>query len=320
MLLRYQCEHDELNKPTTQVTRHNSHAKGTEKFLAHLAMLFFAIFIAGSYSIGALATQHMQPAPLQALRYVVSVILLGILCFGVLRMPMRIPAQPWRFLVLGFLMGVYMLTLFIALRFTNPVATGAVFTIMPLMSAGFAWLLLRQYTRPGVLAGLSLAAIGAIWVIFRGDLQALLSFDIGKGELIFFVGVICHAIYVPLIRKFNRQENPFLFTFWAAVGTMCVLLLPAAPQLPEIDYLHLPAIIWIAIAYLSIVATGLTFLLLQYGSLRLPASKVLGYGYLTPTFIIIIEGLIGHGWASAPVFLGALVTAGGLAIMAALPD
>ncbi|MNL89583.1 hypothetical protein D3C87_2199950 [compost metagenome] len=54
--------------------------------------------------------------------------------------------------------------------------------------------------------------------------------------------------------------------------------------------------------------------------MRLPASKVLGYGYLTPTFIIIIEGLIGHGWTSPPVFIGALITAGGLVMMAVLPD
>jgi len=53
---------------------------------------------------------------------------------------------------------------------------------------------------------------------------------------------------------------------------------------------------------------------------RLPASKVLAYGYLTPTFIIVIEGLIGHGWASGAVFLGALVTACGLLVLAWLPD
>lgn len=307
-------------KTTGAASQHNSHAKGREKLLAHLAMLLFAVIIAGSYSVGAIATRHMDPAPLQTLRYGVTVLLMAILCFGVLRMPLRLPARPGRFLVLGLLMGTYMLTLFTALQFTSPVATGAIFTIMPLMAAGFAWLILRQHTRPGVMAGLVVAALGAIWVIFRGDINALLSFDIGKGELIFFVGVICHAIYVPFLRKFNAGEPPLIFTFWAGVGTFLVLLVPALPSLPAIDILHLPTTLWLSIGYLSVLATIITFLLLQYGSMRLPASKVLGYGYLTPTFIIIIEGLIGNGWASAPVFIGALITAGGLALMAVLPD
>ena len=61
-------------------------------------------------------------------------------------------------------------------------------------------------------------------------------------------------------------------------------------------------------------------MLLQYASMRLPAPKVLGYGYLTPSFIIVLEGLIGHGWVNLSVVAGALVTACGLLVMALLPD
>jgi hypothetical protein len=50
------------------------------------------------------------------------------------------------------------------------------------------------------------------------------------------------------------------------------------------------------------------------------ADKVLGYGYLTPSFIIVLEGLLGHGWAAPPVILGALVTAAGLLVMGVLKD
>lgn len=299
---------------------HNRHAKGREKLLAHLAMILFAVLIGGSFSLGGLAAQHVPAAALQVMRYLMTIAVLGIMTFGILRVPFSLPSQPWRFAILGALMSVYMLTMFIALEFTSPVATGAVFTLMPLMAAGFALVLLGQRTRLGVLASLVIAAIGAIWVIFRGNVDALLRFDVGSGELIYFVGVICHAMYVPLIRKFDRRENPFAFGFWMAMATAFFLFFPAAPQLPEIDYAHLPDIVWIALAYLSVVTTAITFLLLQYASLRLPSSKVLAYGYLTPTVVIVMEGLLGHGWASPPVFAGALVTACGLVVMALLPD
>lgn len=309
-----------MTNEQTSASRHNIHARGRQKLLAHLAMLLFAMLIASSFSIGGLATRSMPPIALQAMRYAATVAVIGVLCFGVFRHPFRLPSEPARFFALGLLMSVYMVTMFIALQFTAPVATGAVFTLMPLASAVFAWMLMRQRTRPDVLLSLLLAAVGAIWVIFRGDLAALLAFDVGRGELIYFVGVLCHAAYVPLLRLFNRGEPSIVFVFWATVCTLFFILIPATPQLLSVDYAALPAFVWFAAIYLAVVTTGVTFFLLQFASMRLPAPKVLGYGYLTPTFIIILEGLIGHGWASASVFAGALVTAGGLLLMARLPD
>ncbi len=308
-----------LTQPHAARGRHNIHAMGREKLKAHLAVLLFSLLVSGSFSFGGIATQLIDPIALQALRYALTVMLIGLLCLK-LGVSLSLPREPWRFGVLGLLMAVYMTTMFIALQFTKPVATGAIFTLMPLLSAVFAWFLMRQHTRPGVLVSLLIAATGAVWVIFRGDVSALLAFDIGRSEMIYFVGVLCHAAYVPLLRLFNRKEAPLAFVFWAAVATFGFILVPAAPRLVAVDFLALPPIVWIAVLYLSVIATAVTFFLLQYASMRLPAPKVLAYGYLTPTFIIVIEGLIGHGWASAPVFLGALVTACGLLVMALLPD
>jgi len=309
-----------MKQDVSPKTPHQVHTKGIEKLRAHLAMMSFAILIAGSFSFGGLATQHMGAGPLTLWRYLLTVIVLGLMTFGYARVPFHFPKQSWRFVILGGLIAVYMLTMFKALEFTNPVSTGAVFTLMPLLSAGFAYLLLGQRTRPGVLAGLIIAALGAVWVIFRANIQAILAFDIGQGELIFFVGVVCHAIYVPLIRKFGRQENPFAFGFWVAVFTVPWLLVPGGIGLITTDFTALPAIVWVAVLYLAVVTTAITFLLLQYASMRLPASKVLGYGYLTPSFIILLEGLLGHGWTSLPVLAGALTTGCGLLLMALLPD
>lgn len=172
-----------------------------ERLLGHLAMLLFSTLIAGSFSFGGLAAQHMEAAPLTLWRYLLTVLVMAVLAFGVFRAPLAFPKESWRFLVLGGLIAFYMLTMFTALEFTDPVSTGAVFTLMPLLSAGFALLFLGQRTRSGVLVALMIAAVGAVWVIFRGSVEAILSFDIGRGEMIFFTGVAAHAAYVPLIRK-----------------------------------------------------------------------------------------------------------------------
>ncbi len=296
------------------------HATGHEKLKGHLAMLLFAVLIAGSFSFGGLAARYMEAEPLMLWRYILTIAVMAALAFGVFRVPATPPKEAWRFLLLGGLIAVYMLTMFMALEFTSPVATGAVFTLMPLLSAAFALPILGQRTRPGVLAGLVIAAAGAVWVIFRGDIDAILSFDVGAGEMIFFVGVVGHALYVPLIRRFDRGEPAVAFGFWVTVGATLWLVPPGIKALLAVDFSALPFAVYAAVTYLAVVTTAGTFLLLQYASMRLPASKVLGYGYLTPSFIILLEGLLGHGWASLPVLAGALVTACGLALMALLPD
>ncbi|MBO9627964.1 MAG: DMT family transporter [Shinella sp.] len=283
-------------------------------------MLLFAVLIAGSFSFGGLAARYMEAEPLTLWRYIMTIVVMAVLAFGAFRVPAVWPKEIWRFLLLGGLIAIYMLTMFTALEYTSPIATGAVFTLMPLLSAGFALPVLGQKTRPGVLAGLVIAAAGAGWVIFRGNIADILAFDVGTGEMIFFAGVVCHALYVPLIRRFDRGEPAVAFGFWVTAGATIWLIAPGIRGLVETDFSALPLTVYAAVTYLAVVTTAGTFLLLQYASMRLPASKVLGYGYLTPSFIILLEGILGHGWASLPVLAGALVTACGLALMAFLPD
>jgi len=96
--------------------------------------------------------------------------------------------------------------------------------------------------------------------------------------------------------------------------------LAALPDLFSIDWLALPPLVWYTIAYLATFTTAATMFLLQYASVRLPASKVLAYGYLTPAFIILTEGLLGHGWVPWHIMIGALVAALALVVMAFAAD
>lgn len=299
-------------------------AIGQQKLVGHLAMILFALLIAASFSIGSRAAPHIESAAMNALRFFCGAVLMAVVAQVALRNSGRtaltIPNDPWRFLVLGALMGVYFVTMFIALQTTSPVSTGAMFTLIPFMSTVFGYLFLRQTVNSTVIISLLLAGAGSIWVIFRGDLDAILAFNLGPGERLFFFGCIGHAAYAPLVRRLNRGEPVVAFTFWTLSATCLCISLYGIPAILETDWLNLPNIVWIAIAYLAIFTTAGTFFLLQLGSMRLPASKVLAYGYLTPVFIICMEGIAGSGWVSLSVTIGALVTVGGLIVLAFSSD
>lgn len=300
---------------TIAPNKHTTHAIGRDRLLGHLAMVTFAAMIGGSFTLGALTVPHVDSAPLNTFRFIIGTVVMGVYTFGIRRQPFRVPEAPWRYAILGAVMAIYFVAMFIALSMTSPVSTSAVFTLMPIMTAVIAFFLLGQTISPIVGVSLFIAALGSIWVIFRGELDAILSFDIGQGELIYFVGCIGHAAFAPLLRKFDRGEPNSVSSFFVVLATTIWVAIYGLPGVLATNWLALPPIAWIGILYLAIFTGTLTFMLMQFAAQRLPASKMLAYGYLVPGFVILYEGLAGHGWVSLAVALGALVTVMGLVVL-----
>ena len=295
-------------------------ASPRERLLAHLSMLAFSALIAGSFTTGALAVPHIHPIPLNAVRFLLAAALMGVAAFVLARHRFSFPPAPWRFGIMGALMAVYFVTMFIALTMTQPVATSAVYTLVPMMTAVTAYFLVGQRSGGAIIVSLILAGLGAVWVIFHGDLEAILSFDIGRGELIYFIGCFAYAFYTPLLRRFSRGEPSLVQSFWTLSATAVWIAVSGIPDIVSTDWLNLPPTVWWVVLYLAVGPTALCFFLIQFASLRLPASKVIAYGYLTPAFVILFEALAGHGWPSLSIVAGAMVTVLGLIVLAAVRD
>ncbi|RMA43998.1 DMT family transporter [Rhodophyticola porphyridii] len=277
----------------------------------HLAMLAFSALIAGSFSLGGQIANEISPAALNAVRFAIAAaVIAGVIAArgGGFR---AVAVAPWRYLILGGLFAVYFVTMFEGLKTAPPVSAAAVFTLTPVMAAGFGWLMLRQATTPRMGVALAVGAAGALWVIFRADLSALLAFEIGRGEWIFFWGCICHAAYTPAVRLLNRGEPVLSFTFGTLLACALVLLVWGWRDLAETDWAGLRPLVWITLVYVAVIASSTTVFLVQFATLRLPASKVMAYTYLTPSWVILWEMALGQ-----PV-PGVLILAGvGLTVLA----
>lgn len=265
----------------------------------HLAMLAFSALVAGSFSLGVLAAPHIDPGALSVVRFILAGVLVGAAAAATTGIPRSAWAAPWRYLVLGGLLGTYFVLMFEGLKSAAPVSAAAVFTLTPLMAAGFGWLFLRQRLTGRMALALAIGGVGALWVIFRADLAALMAFQVGRGEAIYFVGCVAHAAYAPLVRKLNRGEPAVVFTFGMMVAGTVLLALYAWPAVVATDWSALPGIVWVTLVYVAVAASAMTFVLLQYASLRLPAAKVMAYTYLVPSWValweVVLHGLVQPG-------------------------
>jgi drug/metabolite transporter (DMT)-like permease len=284
----------------------------------HLAMLLFSMLVAGSFSLGAMAANHIAPTALTAARFVIAIgVTLG-LALAAGGVPRKALAAPWRYLILGGLFGIYFVTMFEGLKTAPAVSTAAVFTLTPVMAAAFGWLLLRQATTPRMGLALALGATGALWVIFRADPARLLAFEIGRGEAIYFWGCVAHALYTPMVRRLNRGESPLVFSLGMMVAALALVAAWGWRDVVQTDWRSLPPIVWVTLVYVSVFASAVTFILLQYATLRLPSAKVMAYTYLTPSFVILWEIALGRGAPPGLILVGVLLTV--LALAALLKD
>ena len=274
----------------------------------HLAMLAFSALVAGSFSLGVLAAPHIDPGALSVARFVLAGVLVGAAALATTGIPRSAWAAPWRYLVLGGLLAAYFVLMFEGLKTAPAVSAAAVFTLTPLMAAGFGWLFLRQRLTGRMALALAVGGLGALWVIFRADLGALRAMEIGRGEVIYFVGCIAHAAYAPLVRKLNRGEPAVVFTFGMMLAGTLLLGLYAWPAVLATDWAALPGIVWVTLVYVAVAASALTFVLLQYATLRLPAAKVMAYTYLVPSWVILWEIALHGAVPPGLVLVGAALT------------
>jgi len=287
----------------------------SEALRGHLAMLVFSALVAGSFSLGVMVANEIVPAALNAARFAIASVVIGIAALATHGLKRSDFQAPWRYLLLGGLFAGYFVLMFYGLQTAAPVSAAAVFTLIPLMSAVFGWILLRQVTTGRMAAALAIGGSGALWVIFRGDLTALGSFEIGQGEVIYFWGCVLHALYTPMVRKLNRGEPAVVFTFGMLLAGCVVLVVFGWRDLLATDWGQLPVIVWIGLFYLAIFASASSFVLLQYATMRLPSAKVMAYSYLTPSWVILWEVALGRSAPTGLVLGGIVLTVIALAML-----
>lgn len=274
----------------------------------HIAMLMYSALVAGSFSLGSIVANEIEPTAISAVRFSLAAILMGIVAFfgpGIKRSQF---VAPWRYLILGGLLSFYFVFMFMGLKSASPVSAAAVFTLIPLFAAVFGFILMRQIMSLRMSTALMFAAIGAMWVILRGDLSELVKFNLGQGELIYMYGCIIHGIYTPMVPKLNRGESAITFTFGTLFAGSILLVVFSYSDICATDWANLPAIVWVTLGYLVVFATAISFVLIQFAAMRLPSAKVMAYTYLTPVWVILWEVLFGNGLPQAIVLPGILLT------------
>ena len=273
----------------------------------HMAMLFFSLLVSGSFVLGSIIANLISPDLVTFLRFLIAFIAITILILYQSKFCFLKYLSIGRSLILGALISIYFITMFEGLKTASSTSMAVVFTLTPLLAGFFDLIFSNRVMSKKVWITVVVAAIGALWIIFDGNIQNFINFKVGYGEKLFFIGCICHALYAALIPKFNNGEPAIVQTFGTLISGIIILGLFSNKEIIYSSWIDFPVIVLLTILYLAIFATAASFFLIQYSAVRLSSIKVMAYTYAVPIWVVLLQIIFLQQLPNTITFVGAFV-------------
>ena len=269
-------------------------------------MVVCATLVSTSFIVGEHIAKHLDPAALTLVRFILAACFLFpvIYCKFGLRVGLK---SLGRYGLVSSSLVIFFWCMFFSLQYTTALNTSVLFTLVPAFSAIYSVIIVGEKIGKSTIAALGFGLLGAIWVIFRGDLSLFLGLQWNRGDIIFFVGCLAMGLYTPLVKRMHRGEKMEVMTFWILITGSFWLLPVGGLELLRIDLTAVSAGTWGWIAYLAFFTTVVSFYLTQYAIQFIGPTRVMAYSYLYPGLVLVIEIIIGRGWPELRVMPGIAV-------------
>lgn len=279
--------------------------------MLYLKLVLMAVFWSGVFPAVNIALRSMSVYTTVFLRFWwAAVLLLILLRWREHRLARLSPRETVLVIGLG-LLGISLYnTLFTAgLALVEASRAAVIVATNPSFTALIAALFLKERLGGTRLLGVVLSLLGGLWVLCRGDPQVLAEFELGRGEFFLISCVFVWSAYALVGRIALSSLSPLALTAYVmAVGSLPL----AVPVWLEGDSLFGATWEgWMALAYLVLFGTVMTFQWFYEGVKELGAARASQFINLVPVLAVIESVLIlGEPMTPALIVGGALVFAG----------
>ena len=281
--------------------------------LAWLWLVSAPLFWAGNFIVGRALRGDAPPVTLNFWRWALALALLVPLSLGQLRRHRAALLRAWPLVLALGLTGIalYQVLAYYALSLTTALSAALVGATAPLAIALCAWAAYHDPITPRQGIGLLAALAGAVIVITRGDIGALLVLRLGQGELLMAAAVGVWAVYSVLLKRAPAGVPALTLLTASAIAGLALMTPAYLWQLAAGERLAISAATLLGVGYTALFASVLAFLAWGRGVAALGPSRAAGFINLLPIFTALLSvALLGeqiapfHLAGAALVFLG----------------
>ncbi len=274
--------------------------------MLYLKLALMAVFWSGVFPAINILLRSMDVFTSVFLRFWwAAVLLLVLLRWREHRLPRLSPREAVLVAALG-LTGISLynslftagLALVEASRAALIVPTNPAFTVV------FAAIFLKERLGGTRAVGVALSVAGAIWVLSRGDLRLLATFELGPGEILLIVCVFLWSAYTLLGRLALFSLSPLALTAYVTLAGSLPMAIPAWFEHESLARVTWQS--WAALAYLVVFGTVLPFLWFYEGVKTLGAARASQFINLVPP-LAVAESVLILGEPFTPALLVGVV-------------
>jgi drug/metabolite transporter (DMT)-like permease len=232
----------------------------------YLLLSFTALFWAGNSIVGRAARDIMPPVALAFWRWALALVLLLPFAWPYLKRDFsKLKMSLNWVLLLGVLgIGTFNTLLYTGLQTTTAVNGLLLQSMQPALILMLGVIVFGERVRLLQILGIVLSIIGALMIILRGDLKALVELQFNLGDLVITAAVIVWSFYSVLLRK-RPEVHPLSFlaaTF--AVGVVVIFPLYVA-EIASGRMIESRSESWLAISYVCLFPSLIAYLFFNRG-------------------------------------------------------
>lgn len=282
--------------------------------MPYVQLVFAALFWGGTFIAGRQLAPLLDPYAAAFLRFALASLLLTGWVYVRHRGLPGIDVRQAAAIVLLGATGVFAYNLFFfsGLHSVEAGRAALIIALNPVVIAvGSTWFY-RETLSPRQVIGIGLSLLGAVIVIGRGDLAALLRGAVGRGELLLLGCVLSWVAYTLLGRRLLRRITPLVAVAYASLaGTSMLALLVAARGGLDLGLLS-HAAVWLNIGYLALFGTVLAFVWYYNGVHAAGAGRAAQFINLVPVSGVLFGVLLLGEALTLSLLVGGTLVIGGL--------
>jgi len=274
-------------------------------------LVLVAVVWGGTFIAGRIAAPEMPPPTAALIRYVTASLALLAMTFAMEDGLPALDRRQWLMVTLLGFAGVagYNYLFMVGLQ-TVPASRGSlIMALNPAATMIGAALFLREPITIAKIVGTLLALTGVAVELGGGNPLALVSGEIGEGELALFGCVVGWAAYTLIAKNVTGLSALAVTTYAALIGMLMLAALVVTRGDPLVPHASLR--VWLALVYMGVLGTALAFVWFLEGVKTLGPARAAIFVNLVPVAAITLGLLLlGERLTVAMLVGAALVVAG----------
>lgn len=282
----------------------------------YLKLFLTAVLWGGTFVAGRMLAGRITPCSAAFLRFAVASCLLLLLTW---RMEGRWPAVSRSQILPLFLLGMtgifsYNIFFFKGLERISAGRAALIIALNPIFITLCSGLFFRERLTPLKLLGVLISVTGAVIVISRGSIGAILGEGLGWGEVYILICVVSWVAFSLIGKAVLSGVTPLVsVTYASAVGALA-LFVPACLEgmLPQLG--EYPPIVWANVIYLGLFGTVIGFIWYYEGIRAIGPTRAGLFINFVPVSAILLAFWILDEPVTLSLLLGALLVACGVCL------